>query len=422
MNQQQDHTNSSLPWHIWGCMIIAFLIPLAKKFVPGFIGLLSIYVIVHALRNKRMHIPKHYAPFLIIVIILFLHLIGLSWSDHQIQGLNEIGIKLSFIAFPLIACLMPSINKKQLNLILSSFVWGCLAFILVAISGGIYRSLIYDDLSWIVYERLGNYLHPTYSAAYTSMAFFILMQDASNKEYMYGRKWLHFSLAALMLIFISMLSSKAGLLSVGISIAMSAWIFFKNKRSFKQSLIISFTSLFVLIASTLILPGSSSRVEAALTEMEDETIFTDNDTTDNEASAPLNTEAKSSTQLRIVTWNASWQIMLQNPIGVGTGDTKYALVNEYEDMSENYAASKKLNSHNQFLQAGAEHGWPGIILLILCVVFISVHAFQFKNHLLINFVLICILNFLFESFLEVQAGIVFFCFWVMVFLKGNLPK
>jgi hypothetical protein len=35
----------------------------------------------------------------------------------------------------------------------------------------------------------------------------------------------------------------------------------------------------------------------------------------------------------------------------------------------------------------------------------------------LGFILLCSFHFLFESFLEVQAGLVFFAMWSMIFLK-----
>jgi O-antigen ligase len=104
---------------------------------------------------------------------------------------------------------------------------------------------------------------------------------------------------------------------------------------------------------------------------------------------------------------------------VGTGNTESELISIYLQANENYAAERKLNAHNQFLQAGAEHGWPGILLLLACMLLLLFNALKWKNIIMLNFVLLCSMNFLFESFLEVQAGLVFFCFWVFVFTKSE---
>jgi O-antigen ligase len=89
----------------------------------------------------------------------------------------------------------------------------------------------------------------------------------------------------------------------------------------------------------------------------------------------------------------------------------------YEQEGEHYASARQFNAHNQFLQTGAEIGWLGLtaLLLILGALWMSGSGEPVAR----IFVLLCALNFLFESFLEVQAGIVFFSFWVLVYSRAE---
>ncbi len=389
-------------------MAIAFMIPFAKKFVPGFIGLLMLYVITNALRKRRIQHPNNLLPQLLLLAIFALHVVGLAWSEHIHEGLNETGIKLSYFAFPVIAWLMPAINKKQLQQIVMAFVHGCMAFILLAIGYGIYRSITLNDIVYLGYQELGIYLHPTYAATYMAMAYFLLMQNAARKDYFYNRRSLHYSVSLVLLVFISMLASKAGLLAALISILMAVIVFLQNKKTIAKTISITITSIVVLVVSTLIAPGTSMRVEAAMHDVESK----------HEQTSAI-VEAKSSTQLRLVTWSAAWSILKENPFGVGTGDSESTLVTKYNEMEEPYAAEKLLNAHNQFLQSGIEHGWLGMILLLLLTSIVAYTSIRKMHWLMINFIILCAMNFLFESFLEVQAGIVFFCFWIAVAGKSG---
>jgi O-antigen ligase len=87
----------------------------------------------------------------------------------------------------------------------------------------------------------------------------------------------------------------------------------------------------------------------------------------------------------------------------------------YLKRGETYAAERQLNAHNQYLQTGAELGWFGLCALLACLGSLW-YARQAEISALF-FASLCALNFLFESMLEVQAGIVFFCFWVIVYSK-----
>lgn len=413
-----------MPWHAWGCMAIAIALPIQKKLVPGFIILLSIYVIVYFIRRRRIHQPNIKLPLLFLCSIFLLHVIGLSYSEHQHAGINEIGIKLSLLVFPVLAWLMPPLHERQTKNIVMSFVYGCLIFIPIALTYGIYRSIHNHDISYLSYEKLGIYFHPTYAATYQAMGFFILMREAAYRNFIFGKEKIHYALCGLMLVFISMLASKAGLIAAFISISMIAWIFYSKKKNWITAAVVGICSLALLFISTLLAPETSTRVEAAISDFEEEsvsqtveTLEQPNEVTDSIASSAKSTEvvAKSSTQLRLVTWNAAKDVLLENPFGTGTGDTKFALIEKYKTKNETFAAEKKLNAHNQFLQSGAEFGWPGLLLMTLCTLSVIYFALRHQDAIQLNFILLCAMNFLFESFLEVQAGIVFFCFWIMIF-------
>lgn len=412
MSDKRNDT-SGLPWHVWGCMAIAFTIPFAKKLVPGFIVLLGLYAVIFSLRTRKFHIRKHHIPLIALTLIFLLHLIGLSYSEHLDDGINETGIKLSYLAFPLIAWMIPSINSNGFKKILHAFVMGALMFIPIAIGCGIYRTFEYNDASYLSYELLGNYLHPTYAATYEAFALFILLRNASLHELLLRKKWVHYSVCGIIVVFICMLASKAGLIAALISLAMAGWCFWKNKIAVAAAFTIPIAGVCLMIMTSALLPGAAERVEDAVSDIDAATVALPEQD-------PLNIPAAhSSTELRLVTWSAAWSVLQENFFGVGTGDTTPELVKKYEGQNETYAAERNLNAHNQFLQVGAEHGWPSLLLLIACLGSLAFYAMKWKDILLMNFLLLCGMNFLFESFLEVQAGIVFFCFWVMVFLKKD---
>lgn len=402
-----------MPWHLWGCMAIAFLIPFAKKFVPGFIGLLSIYVIVYAIRRKRTHFPTFNLPNILLLSIFILHVIGLLWSAHRNEGLSEIGIKLSYAIFPLIAWLMPPLGSKQSSVVMNWFLFGCVAFIPMAIGYGIYRSVVHHDWAWLTYQQLGIYLHPTYAATYMSFALLILWRNEMDGTRPLRKSSYAYVAGIVILIFISMLASKAGFIAALIVITMASYYTYQKRKTLRDALIHAFGAFLILGLSAWLAPGSITRVEAAVQDLEKQQ-------TDVNAPQFVHVEAKSSTELRLVSWSASSKLLFEKPLGAGTGETQHAINARYVEAGEQYAADKNLNAHNQFLQAGAEHGWAGLLLLVSLMLVILVKAVRERNQLMLAFVLLCGMNFLFESFLEVQAGIVFFCFMIMVFTKQQI--
>jgi hypothetical protein len=47
------------------------------------------------------------------------------------------------------------------------------------------------------------------------------------------------------------------------------------------------------------------------------------------------------------------------------------------------------------------------------------YAWKQRHHMMQLLLWLCVFNFLFESMLEVQAGIVYFCFWSVLFIKQS---
>jgi O-antigen ligase len=100
--------------------------------------------------------------------------------------------------------------------------------------------------------------------------------------------------------------------------------------------------------------------------------------------------------------------MLETPLGVGTGNTEAALVEQYKRSAQTKAEEKKLNAHNQWLQMGAEFGWLGLVLCLALFASILHSAYQQEKWLMLGMIGVFAFNCLVESMLEVQAGIVFF--------------
>lgn len=135
------------------------------------------------------------------------------------------------------------------------------------------------------------------------------------------------------------------------------------------------------------------------------------------AAAVLTTEeapVTSSSSGRVMVWKASWELLVAHPFGVGTGDVVPALMEIYDRDGIDYAATRRLNPHNQWLQAGVALGWPGVILLSLALMATLRWAWRHGDGLLWLGVILIGLHAMVESVLEVQRGVVFIMWLFMV--------
>jgi len=397
-------------------LTVAFCIPFAKKYVPGFLVLLGIACIIKSIIDRKLYFYRKDIPLHLLAVLFGLHLWGVTYSENVDYAWTEIGIKLSFFAFPVLALVMPPISSKMKTNIKLAFIVGCLLYLFVSVVRGLYNSVTLGDWALLSYERLSEPYHPTYAATYQAMAVFMLIQNPSWLKFRRIKLIGFWLIVMIMVLFISMLASKAGLIAVWMSFVMGAYCFIKIGKPLGYVIATTVALLLFSAGSAFLLPGASVRIENALQDVNTSASWP----VPNDAAArQVNHEAHSSTELRLVTWSAAWELLLQNPFGAGTGDTTNELVKIYERKGENYAVQKALNAHNQFLQTAAELGWPALVVLCTSLLLLFQQYFYNRDLLLLNFLLLCGMNFLFESFLEVQAGIVFFCFWILVLLRGN---
>nr|MBP7516096.1 O-antigen ligase family protein [Flavobacteriales bacterium] len=127
-------------------------------------------------------------------------------------------------------------------------------------------------------------------------------------------------------------------------------------------------------------------------------------------------KAQTSSEVRWLTWDSAWRLFKERPLsGTGTGDIKDELVRDYIAHDFTTAAEHRLNAHDQFLQTAACLGIPGA-MLILAMVVVPLLARGRRDALTTLFLLICAVNWVVESMLEVQAGAVFFAYFASVVL------
>ena len=79
-----------------------------------------------------------------------------------------------------------------------------------------------------------------------------------------------------------------------------------------------------------------------------------------------------------------------------------------------YASERRLNPHNQWLQAGVAFGWPGIAVLTVALLAGLLQAWRAVSGGLLLCVVLVMLHAGVESVLEVQRGVVFIMWMLMV--------
>lgn len=382
----------------------AFLLPIYRKIIPYIIVTLIITWLLEAdfaAKAKRMVNSQHRFNTLLFSSLYVIYILGMSYSANFNYGLFDLEVKMSLFIFPIIFATLreevfsPIITRR----VLIAFVIGVLTSMVLCYSVAFYNYSRDGLVETFYYSNLSVLIHPSYLAAYVCFAIAILLYFNIRSWYINRTiKIGSFGLILLFELFVVMLSSKAGILSLLLVIALYAsYIIFSERRylyGFMSGgiLTISFMILFFLF------PASSARFEQTREVLEQADVG--------------GAEVANSTGERIMIWYYSFEITNENFFfGVGTGDVKDRLLDKYEEKGMNNALELELNAHNQYIQILVALGVLGLIVLMLNLLLPVLYSVEKKHLLYFIFLFLISFNLLFESMLETQAGVVFYAFF-----------
>ena len=367
--------------------IYSFLIPLAGFFLP-FMKLVPVIFTLLFLnwmtegnfRNKFLRFKKNNIALLFSGFYLLL-IAGMAWTQNIEAGMFDLQVKLSFLIMPLIFS-TDAISENSKSRAMLLFVISCIiaGIIMVARAVEMYYS---KGINHFYYSEFAMFQHPAYMSMYLNIGIawlIVKLDDRKESRQLLFQMCLFFAVVFLSLV-VFLLSSRAGLIGMLlVNLLLFIWLLYRRKK---------WTAILVpVFFSVLVFYFSNS-----------ETIAVDRLKTMINELCQNNPDYKSteSTFARMAIINASSHVISQNLIfGVGTGDVKNALMNEYQKSGMTGAYEKKFNAHNQFLQTMIALGIPGIIFLVL--IFISTINFSWQNGNIfyMAFIMLAFFNFLFD--------------------------
>lgn len=335
-------------------------------------------------------------------ILYILYVIGLINTTNFTYAFFDLEVKFSLILLPFLFYITEKqlLNTNLVNIYLISFIYGLVLNITVCLVVAIYNYFILNQTIYVFfYSLLSYFFHPSYLSMYLNFGIITLLYLFENKV---NNNFFNPKIALIFIfiftIFIFLLSSKAGIISLAIIyFFLFIYLMFVKKKYLIGIIFIVSFMLFVTIILNLF-PSVKSRIENAIK------VFTSKNN-----SSLVDGESNSD---RIFIWKISTEILKENFLfGVGTGDVKDALLEKYREKGLVHAYDQKLNAHNQFLQSFISIGLLGFITLLLCLLIPLYFAIVNRNYLYGLFLILIILNISVESMFENQAGVVFYAFF-----------
>jgi len=327
------------------------------------------------------------------ILYYLLLIIGMLWTDNQIFGLSKIENKLSFILFPVLF----RFSKINLNIrtIFSILLFGLFISLIFYESIGVYKSIYYpvvDHYNYLTGVKFTVFMHRGYFSLYLIIGIAICISRMLNKKDFA----IHLLLYTFFTIGLFQTFSKAGVLCFIVVhiIYIIHTIINKWKTAKKKHMV------FLIAISMIAILFSIKSVIVRI----DKTIYALN-----HIKLEDNNSIESN-QARLIMWNTSLKVIKDNFIyGTGTGDYNDELIKRNKRYKNLGVVSSELNSHNQFLNTFVQLGLIGF--LVLFAIFYSYFRIALKNRdlLIVIIGVSFLLNFLFESIIETQSGIILFC-------------
>lgn len=393
----------------WLCF--AMVLPFGQLWATFFIIPLVIIGIIRRFQASPAENTGH-NTFLPIVMILFwfLTLVSIAYSSNQSEAITKTIQKSAFLIFPLLYFLNPSGSLEFSRFRKCYLISVCSSLALC------YLSSFFDYLALgdhhYYYSSFVIWMHPSYYSLHLLLGTAILLEELTTihlKSILAKETIL--LLAAFLLLQTGLVNtaSKAGILADGLLLVYFSYLLVRNNPKsrfwFISMVFFGCLSIYFLAQTSLL---EKTRFKSLLTYIK---------------SNGEHADAGDSNRMRTQIYRASLQLAEENWLwGVGCGDVMDELKNYYESHQLQIPAQRTYNPHNQFIQTSISNGIIGLLLLGTLFAGGIWIGIQQQNPLLVAFLIICTFQFLFESMLERQNGIYFFCFIYLLLLPPNSSR
>lgn len=376
----------------WGWLLLCGIIPISGRFVPVPLAVAVILLLIVFWRRRPMVAWDVLWPLFVFYI---LHIIGMAWSSDLDFGLFDLQIKLGLVLLPLASAAYMSLFPNGLHRSMVAFTVGTFVAIVLSFWKGYVCFRSTGDSGCFAQSTFSFDLHPSYAAWYACWALGYWGLCAVENARQHRSFLVQGAIVLVLSVFTFMLASKSGVLGLMI-VALALGIIHFARLAPKRRIIgvVCFVGALVV---ALVVGGDrvAERMRAAWQAVE---VARSGD--------PALYASGGGSEMRLVAWQCSSELLGAQPFGSGTGDVKHALVECYISKGATLAAEKRLNSHSQFLQGGVALGWLGLLSSLLVAVVPLVVAVKRRDVLLALFSVLFMLNAAVESVLEVQAGVV----------------
>ncbi len=354
-------------------------------------------------------------PRLITILIwtfFFFHLLALLWSDKPIEGWQSIEVKLTFLVLPFLFSTENYLDAAKTRWLFLIFSFSCcLSFVYTFLYS--YGHHQHEGWNEII-SRMNiseGIMHPGYYSNYFAFALvWCVLELKSGNGTSKRMQIIMLLLIPFLLTALLLLISKTAILFIACFAIYIVWLATGNVRQ-----------IFLRMAAFICCIAFLGMIAANIPSIKNRVYETFYDSSHLDKNLPLS----NSTGSRMVAWQHEWSLIRENWLtGYGTGEANSILKTQL--IKEGYVrlAEENMHTHNQVFHTWLDVGIMGVILLLSILVTCAIWFYRQGNLLGLWLLPLIFLNILTDDMLEVQAGTVFFVFFLtlLVYQKKDIGK
>jgi O-antigen ligase len=338
-----------------------------------------------------------------------MHVVALLWSDYKSDGIHSIEVKLVFLILPILFSTENYLNTERRIVLEWAFIISCLSAFLYCVVVAYSRNP--NSSASFLFERMtisDPLMHPGYLSNYIVFAFvFVCLKLTRNVKKALRLNLILITIGVIFLFALFVFISKTALLFLGFFIVYLLW----KLSSYIQNTIVRIVVVFCLLLSIGLVSYTIPSVK-----------YRFNETKMNiPEKKPSEVLFWHSTSARVAAWNLEWDLIKQKPIvGYGTGAANPLLLSSFKQKGYTDLVKYNMHTHNQVFHTWLDLGMLGIVLLFVLLFYVAyLFAVKQKNEIGFWMILLTLVNISTDDMLEIQAGVVFFVFFITLFLYKN---
>ena len=361
-----------------------------------------VFIVVYGVIKGKMKFSIQWVQLSLAALYLTYALWSIDSNHPDIAG-KYLEYKLSLIVFPIL--FLWKIKEGFDFRLLSNYLIGS---VLVLTSMNFFHSAFICDqpINCFLASQFSFVHHPTYYSTFVLLAMVAAINGYRNNFRFYSV----YIVVPIVLLFVtvSMLTLSLG----GILFMLMFWMFFLLHILRKKSKTLFLLGVFSIPLIGYLFLTKVPQVEGEWTSAK---FYAKAFLANPKKYISDKTYPFAGSEVRLILWTASVEIIENHPNGVGTGNLDEVIGSKLKGWGQHELAAENYNPHNQFFQTTLELGFLGLFILLGIIIWNGIKAVRNRDLLWICTTALLFFHSNFESMLQRQSGIVFFCFFFCLF-------